>query len=126
MSDQSYDGPHDDALHEAPVESAPVSDSESETVAFGETATGGADRQLDGTVDVEGAVERIAEDPGAQPSAASGGRQAPDPAPETGDAMIDAALQDLGAADPDDLDAMVAAGESTHRVLQARLSDLGE
>jgi hypothetical protein len=45
--------------------------------------------------------------------------------PETGDIVIDAALQDLAAATDDDLDAQLEAGEAVHRTLQSRLSDLG-
>lgn len=44
---------------------------------------------------------------------------------ETGDVLIDAALQDLEAAAPDDLDAQIEAGQRVHRTLQSRLSDLG-
>jgi DNA polymerase-3 subunit gamma/tau len=43
----------------------------------------------------------------------------------TGDAQIDAALADLDAAAPDDLDAQIEAGQRVHRTLQSRLSDLG-
>ena len=44
---------------------------------------------------------------------------------ETGDVLIDAALQDLEDAAPDDLDAQIEAGQRVHRTLQSRLSDLG-
>lgn len=43
----------------------------------------------------------------------------------TGDAQIDAALAELDAAAPDDLDAQIEAGQRVHRTLQSRLSDLG-
>lgn len=43
----------------------------------------------------------------------------------TGDIVIDAALQDLQNASPDDLDAQIEAGQRVHQTLQARLSDLG-
>jgi DNA polymerase-3 subunit gamma/tau len=39
--------------------------------------------------------------------------------------LIDAALQDLEDAAPDDLDAQIEAGQRVHRTLQSRLSDLG-
>lgn len=45
--------------------------------------------------------------------------------PETGDLVIDAALADLAAAEPEDLDAQIAAGEQVQRTLQSRLADLG-
>lgn len=45
--------------------------------------------------------------------------------PQTGDLVVDAALRDLAAVDPTDLDAVVAAGESVHATLTSRLSDLG-
>lgn len=45
--------------------------------------------------------------------------------PQTGDIVIDAALRDLAGSDDTDLDAQLTAGESLHRTLQARLSDLG-
>jgi hypothetical protein len=48
-----------------------------------------------------------------------------EPAPETGDIVIDSALRDLQSAPADDLDAQIAAGQQVHRTLQARLSDLG-
>jgi len=44
---------------------------------------------------------------------------------ETGDLLIDAALQDLEDAAPDDLDAQIESGQRVHRTLQSRLSDLG-
>ncbi len=47
------------------------------------------------------------------------------PAPETGDLVIDAALRDLAASPADDLDAQIEAGEHVQRTLQARLGDLG-
>lgn len=43
----------------------------------------------------------------------------------TGDLVIDAALGELLAQGPDDLDAQVAAGERLQRALHERLSDLG-
>ncbi len=43
----------------------------------------------------------------------------------TGDIVIDAALQDLQSASPDDLDAQIDAGQRVQQTLQARLSDLG-
>ncbi|HIZ99180.1 MAG TPA: hypothetical protein H9805_11455 [Candidatus Janibacter merdipullorum] len=46
-------------------------------------------------------------------------------APETGDLVVDAALRDLAAVDPADLDATLAAGEAVHATLTSRLSDLG-
>lgn len=46
-------------------------------------------------------------------------------APETGDLVVDAALRDLAAVDDADLDATLVAGESVHRTLTSRLSDLG-
>lgn len=46
-------------------------------------------------------------------------------APETGDIVIDSALSELAGVEPGDLDGQLAAGESLHRTLQARLSDLG-
>ncbi len=46
-------------------------------------------------------------------------------APETGDLVVDAALRDLAAIDPADLDATVATGEAVHATLTSRLSDLG-
>lgn len=45
--------------------------------------------------------------------------------PETGDLVVDAALRDLAAVDAEDLDAVLAAGESVHATLTSRLSDLG-
>ncbi|GAA8849619.1 hypothetical protein DUHN55_30700 [Helicobacter pylori] len=55
--------------------------------------------------------------------------KAPEPMPEgtpaTDDLVVDAALRDLSAVDPDDLDAVLAAGESVHATLTSRLSDLG-
>ena len=53
-------------------------------------------------------------------SATSGGEP-----PETGDIVIDAALQDLAAAPADDLDARLAAGEHVQETLRSRLGDLG-
>lgn len=38
---------------------------------------------------------------------------------------MDAGLSDLAGVDPDDLDAVLAAGESVHATLTSRLSDLG-
>jgi len=46
-------------------------------------------------------------------------------APETGDLVIDAALRDLAASDPGDLDGQIEAGERVQRTLQSRLTDLG-
>ena len=43
----------------------------------------------------------------------------------TGDLVIDAALGELLAQGPDDLDGQVAAGERLQRALHERLSDLG-
>ena len=53
--------------------------------------------------------------------------QAADPSatPETGDLVVDAALTDLAAVDPRDLDEVLAAGDSVHATLTSRLSDLG-
>lgn len=53
------------------------------------------------------------------------GGEAREPAPETGDIVVDAALRDLAAVDEADLDAILAAGDSVHGTLTARLSDLG-
>jgi hypothetical protein len=39
--------------------------------------------------------------------------------------VIDSALSELAGVEPGDLDGQLAAGESLHRTLQARLSDLG-
>ncbi|MGA8045349.1 MAG: hypothetical protein WCA30_03700 [Dermatophilaceae bacterium] len=44
----------------------------------------------------------------------------------TGDIVIDAALRDLTAADPLDLDAQIERAESLQRTLQGRLADLDE
>ena len=54
-----------------------------------------------------------------------GGARRPGAAPETGDAVIDAALRDLAAVAPEDLDGRLAAGEHVQRTLQSRLADLG-
>jgi hypothetical protein len=43
----------------------------------------------------------------------------------TGDIVIDAALRDLQAAPPEDLDAQIEAGQRVHETLRGRLSDLG-
>lgn len=51
--------------------------------------------------------------------------QGPGASPQTGDRDVDAALVDLAAVDPADLDALLAAGESVHVTLTSRLSDLG-
>ncbi|MFQ6173229.1 hypothetical protein ACK8HX_16630 [Oryzobacter sp. R7] len=60
------------------------------------------------------------------PDATSAGTAEDVPAPpETGDLVIDAALGDLAAAPPEDLDAQLASGEAVQRTLQSRLSDLG-
>lgn len=48
-----------------------------------------------------------------------------EPAPETGDLVVDAALRDFDAVADDDLDATLAAGEAVHATLTSRLSDLG-
>lgn len=45
--------------------------------------------------------------------------------PVTGDLLVDAALRDLAALDPADLDATLATGEAVHATLTSRLSDLG-
>lgn len=45
--------------------------------------------------------------------------------PETGDIVVDATLRDLAAVDDTDLQGTLAAGESVHATLTARLSDLG-
>lgn len=45
--------------------------------------------------------------------------------PETGDVVVDAALRDLAAVDPHDLDATMTAAGSLHATLTSRLSDLG-
>ncbi|WP_338747899.1 hypothetical protein [Janibacter alittae] len=50
---------------------------------------------------------------------------APTRPPETGDIVVDATLRDLAAVDATDLPATLAAGESVHATLTARLSDLG-
>jgi hypothetical protein len=44
----------------------------------------------------------------------------------TGDIVIDAALRDLTAADPSDLDAQIEQAEALQRTLQGRLADLSE
>lgn len=49
----------------------------------------------------------------------------PEGTPETGDLVVDAALRDLAVVDPEDLDAVLTAGESVHGTLTSRLSDLG-
>ena len=46
-------------------------------------------------------------------------------APITGDAVVDAAMIDLAAAEAGSLAERIEAGERAHRVLQGRLSDLG-
>ncbi|MGV1010393.1 MAG: hypothetical protein ACOYBY_17635 [Dermatophilaceae bacterium] len=48
----------------------------------------------------------------------------PEPPAATGDPQVDAALHLLTRADPQDLDAQVAAGERLERELAARLKDL--
>jgi hypothetical protein len=68
-----------------------------------------------------------------QPQHSEEGAPTPKPAPPgapssdgpTGDVQIDAALAELDAAAPDDLDGQVEAGQRVHRTLQSRLSDLG-
>jgi hypothetical protein len=42
----------------------------------------------------------------------------------TGDAVIDAALRELESADPENLDAQIAAATLVHQTLHGRLSDL--
>lgn len=54
-----------------------------------------------------------------------GTRPEPSTSPETGDLVVDAALRDLAAVDPADLDATLASGEAVHATLTSRLSDLG-
>ncbi|HRC41807.1 hypothetical protein [Nostocoides sp.] len=44
--------------------------------------------------------------------------------PHTGDLVIDAALQELAAAQAADVDAVLAAGSALESVLRARLGDL--
>jgi hypothetical protein len=44
----------------------------------------------------------------------------------TSDIVIDAALRDLTAADPSDLDAQIDQAEALQRTLQGRLADLSE
>jgi hypothetical protein len=46
-------------------------------------------------------------------------------APTTGDAVVDAAMIELAAAEAGSLSERIEAGERAHRVLQGRLSDLG-
>lgn len=46
-------------------------------------------------------------------------------APETGDIVVDAALRDLAAVPPEDLDGQQAAGEHVQDTLRSRLGDLG-
>ncbi|HET7801964.1 MAG TPA: hypothetical protein VFL38_16185 [Humibacillus xanthopallidus] len=46
-------------------------------------------------------------------------------APTTGDAVVDAAMIELAAAEAGSLAERIDAGERAHRVLQGRLSDLG-
>ena len=48
-----------------------------------------------------------------------------DDIPLTGDPVVDAATARLAAADPEDLDAQIEAGERVHQALRSRLSDLG-
>jgi hypothetical protein len=48
-----------------------------------------------------------------------------DDVPMTGDPEVDAATARLAAADPEDLDAQIEAGERVHLALRSRLSDLG-
>ncbi len=45
-------------------------------------------------------------------------------APATGDIVIDAALADLDAVDPRDLDALITAADQVHDTLRTRLADL--
>lgn len=54
----------------------------------------------------------------------AGGRDVPT-APTTGDAVVDAAMVELAAAEAGSLAERIDAGERAHRVLQGRLSDLG-
>lgn len=44
----------------------------------------------------------------------------------TGDLLVDAALRDLAAVAPSDLDGHIETAESLQRTLQARLSNLGD
>lgn len=48
-----------------------------------------------------------------------------DDVPVTGDPVVDAATAQLAAADSNDLDAQIEAGERVHQALRSRLSDLG-
>lgn len=57
-------------------------------------------------------------------TAPSRGAEHPPP-PRTGDIVADAALADLAAADPADLDAQLTTGEQVERTLRGRLADLG-
>jgi hypothetical protein len=54
----------------------------------------------------------------------AGGRDVPT-APTTGDAVVDAAMVELAAAEAGSLAERIDAGERADRVLQGRLSDLG-
>ncbi|MBR7742087.1 hypothetical protein KC207_02120 [Phycicoccus sp. BSK3Z-2] len=59
-----------------------------------------------------------------EPSGPAPEARRPEP-PETGDIVIDAALGDLAAVDPTDLDGRLAAGEHVQQTLRSRLGDLG-
>lgn len=49
----------------------------------------------------------------------------PRPAPTTGDPAVDGVIEELSAVRGLPLGAHIEAGEKAHRILQARLSDLG-
>lgn len=68
----------------------------------------------------ENPQRRFADESENQPAEADRAENQP-----TGDIVIDAALEDLRNASPDDLDAQIEAGQRVHQTLQARLSDLG-
>jgi hypothetical protein len=73
------------------------------------------------------AVDDVAEDGAGSGETAYDGvgeRDVPT-APTTGDAVVDAAMIDLAAAEAGSLAERIEAGERAHRVLQGRLSDLG-
>ena len=59
------------------------------------------------------------------PVGASGDTVADAAGPRTGDIVIDAAIADLAAADPLDLDAQIELGERVRATLRTRLDDLG-
>lgn len=58
------------------------------------------------------------------PTGSATAQSLPEP-PETGDLVIDAALSELAASDPDDLAAQLEAGEQVDQTLRSRLADLG-